>query len=194
MKSTNTKYLTLQQCIDIIEESTYGKKDRAIDITRKIYKENQRVSSISIDNEECSWALDSDQAFKDKIDALLDDDDLTYIIGSDKKDDDIMDIDGVKNEVNTKPITDKLSEFLGKNGISFFKELLETRGKLSVVIFDGPIPHPVHFREGMQVRNFLRSLEECKEWSDEDFDDKWESLVIKVLDCCSLLEKASQKE
>ena len=53
-------------------------------------------------------------------------------------------------------------DWLGEGGISFFQECLDEHGRVDPILGDGPIPHPVHFREGMQVRNFLRTRPECK--------------------------------
>jgi hypothetical protein len=42
----------------------------------------------------------------------------------------------------------------------------------------GPlIPHPVHFREGMWVRNRLRESDLTDDWTDHDFDNNWARVV-----------------
>jgi hypothetical protein len=52
----NTKSLTLQQCIDIIEKSSFQKKDRVIRITNNIYNMlGQYVRSIFLDDSSCTW-------------------------------------------------------------------------------------------------------------------------------------------
>jgi hypothetical protein len=44
------------------------------------------------------------------------------------------------------------------------------------------IPHLVHFREGMRVRNAMR-LSDCTDcWNDCDFDDHWVEVVEKVIE------------
>jgi hypothetical protein len=40
--------------------------------------------------------------------------------------------------------------------------------------------HPVHFREGMAVRNKLRDLTGC-EWSAIEYDDRWVELVLEAI-------------
>jgi len=83
-------------------------------------------------------------------------------------------------------LTSRLDKWLGKDGRTFFADVKRTRGTVLAVI-PGPvingrsIPHAVHFREGMQVRNWLRSQPECKDWTDQDFDNKWVGLVEEVL-------------
>jgi hypothetical protein len=44
------------------------------------------------------------------------------------------------------------------------------------------IPHPVHFREGMQIRNWLRESGLCKDWSDHDLDNNWHRVVNKIIE------------
>jgi len=75
----------------------------------------------------------------------------------------------------------KLRAWLGEEGSKFFSELFEEFGDLNVVI-GGDIPHPVHFREGMQVRNFLRGTGLTEDWSDHDYDDNWIPLVLETLE------------
>lgn len=72
----------------------------------------------------------------------------------------------------------KLSLWLGEEGIRFFTKLYEKHGKLAVIIRDGAIPHPVHFREGMQVRNWMRKNTSIPE---DRLDDEWEDFVIDNL-------------
>lgn len=75
-------------------------------------------------------------------------------------------------------------EWLGPEGLGFFRGLLQEHGKINVVLMHEPtepgmpaIPHPVHFREGMQVRNFLRTLPETEHWGSHDFDNNWIPVV-----------------
>lgn len=79
----------------------------------------------------------------------------------------------------------KLYEWLGEENVIYFKHLKGLTGTVSPVLKLNVkrkfIPtHPVHFREGMQIRNFLRSQPECITWSDHDFDNNW----IKVVELC----------
>jgi len=85
----------------------------------------------------------------------------------------------------TNEIVKKTKEFLGEDGLNFFKECVEKHGEISPVYMESigyiKIPHPVHFREGMQVRNFLRSTGLCNDWTDHDYDDNWTEVVEKCL-------------
>lgn len=70
-----------------------------------------------------------------------------------------------------KSIVEKTSQWLGNDGKKFFTQVLLKEGDLIAV----------HFRQGMQVRNFLRGLEECKEWNDHDFDNNWMFIIKECL-------------
>jgi hypothetical protein len=74
-----------------------------------------------------------------------------------------------------------LKEWLGEPGKQFFTWCVEKHGSVSPVYNEGGIPHPVHFREGMQVRNYLRTTHECKNWDQDMLDDNWANLVKEAL-------------
>lgn len=80
-------------------------------------------------------------------------------------------------------IIQKTKEWLGEEGISHFQQYKEKYDTVSPVFYDEKalIPHPVHFREGMQIRNFLRQLPECKEWTAHDFDNRWIEIIEKAI-------------
>lgn len=90
----------------------------------------------------------------------------------------------------SKKIVKATKKWLGEDGKSFFSGVYEKYGTLIAVWMEGGeeginkgfgIPHPVHFREGMQVRNFLRTLDETKKWDAHDFDNRWENIVLKAI-------------
>lgn len=76
----------------------------------------------------------------------------------------------------------QVRKWLGSDGIGFFSEMKKEYGTVSPVFMEGKIPHAVHFREGMQVRNFLRGLSECADWSNDDFDNQWAYLIDKTIE------------
>ena len=78
-------------------------------------------------------------------------------------------------------IIDKLKEWLGEDGIKFFMDLQEKHNTVSPVLMIDGIPHPVHLREGMQVRNFLRTIDECEAWDCHLLDDHWALLVEEAI-------------
>jgi hypothetical protein len=78
-------------------------------------------------------------------------------------------------------IINKVKEFLGPQGIDLFRDYLAKYDRVDPTFLDGRIPHPVHFREGTAVRNFLRSLEECKDWTDHDYDNNWVILIEEAI-------------
>ncbi len=94
----------------------------------------------------------------------------------------------------------QLKEWLGEDGISFFREIKEKHGTVNAIWMEGEedrqgmtelrkaihratgngIPHPVHFREGMQVRNFLRKATDYS-WTDHEYDNKLTGLVEEAI-------------
>ena len=80
-------------------------------------------------------------------------------------------------------LNERLQKFLGKKGIHFFWTLIRLYGTANPIIRrKGPIPvHPVHFREGMTIRNWLRNQPECKEWDHNRLDCDWCKLVKQAV-------------
>jgi hypothetical protein len=76
-------------------------------------------------------------------------------------------------------LIDQLREWLKPEGINHFKQIKEKYGKISAIWDEDGIPHCVHFREGMQVRNQLRIL--IPNMSDHWYDDNWEILIEKTI-------------
>jgi len=79
--------------------------------------------------------------------------------------------------------TKKWLHLLG--GIKFFKDVKKEHGQINALWMEKygnlEIPHPVHFREGMDVRNFMRGSGECKNWTAHEFDDNWIALVEECI-------------
>jgi len=71
--------------------------------------------------------------------------------------------------------------WLGVMGIRFFVNVKREHGRIDAIWMEDGIPHPVHFREGMRVRNFLRTLDECKDWDADKLDDNWVPIIEEVL-------------
>lgn len=82
-----------------------------------------------------------------------------------------------------RELIDKTREWLGEDGISFFKEMKEKHGEYAAVFtLDCGIPYAVHFNEGMAVRNFMRESGLCEDWTCHEFDDNWENLIKLVME------------
>ena len=75
----------------------------------------------------------------------------------------------------------KTKEFLGKDGLKFFKETVEKHGRVDAVYLEGRLPHAVHFQEGMQIRNFMRGSGFCDGWHAHDLDEYWVPLIKSVI-------------
>ena len=98
-----------------------------------------------------------------------------------------------------------LLKWLGYDGVAFFEMCLDeyqtlcacwdvplpgiqkhSPAKKAVKLGPGQytIPHSVHFREGMAVRNFMRKSGFFKDFNSYDFDNYWEEAVLAALDVC----------
>ena len=73
----------------------------------------------------------------------------------------------------------KLRKWLKKDGIKFFRDVRAKHGRIDAVWMEGNLPHPVHFREGMQVRNFLR---QHVKWGAHKLDNEWVGLIEKAIE------------
>lgn len=73
-----------------------------------------------------------------------------------------------------------LRTWLGDEGVAFFTEVHNQYGRLNVNWMEGSIPHPVHLREGIQIRNKLRSLTAFL-WADTEYENKWEECVLRAI-------------
>lgn len=74
----------------------------------------------------------------------------------------------------------QVREWLGPDGIKFFHDIKAKHGTLLAVWIEGGIPHSVHFREGMQVRNFLRTITNHS-WTAIEYDDHWTQIVEEAI-------------
>lgn len=68
-------------------------------------------------------------------------------------------------------IVKRTNKWLGNEGRKhFIKVLLRENDLISE-----------HFTSGMQIRNFLRSLDECKDWDAHEFDNNWMYIIKECL-------------
>ena len=97
-----------------------------------------------------------------------------------------------------KGYIDTLTKWLGDDGRKFFEDIINKYGHLNVVlpgkriIPQAPgIPHPVHMREGMTVRNKMRDMHTAMGHPHEDahwYDNYWQSAVKMCLGIPTLCE------
>ena len=79
-------------------------------------------------------------------------------------------------------IVKSLHKWLGKSGVKLFKEFQVKYGEVCPVFLGKHnIPHPVHLREGMQIRNFLRELPECKGWTHDQFEEDYVKYIEEAI-------------
>jgi hypothetical protein len=89
------------------------------------------------------------------------------------------------NTETQESLVDKMYEYLGQENLRYFKHIKGLKGKYNTVLKlnrkrKGIPVHPIHLREGMQIRNWMRAQEECKDWSCDMFYNEW----TKILDLC----------
>lgn len=72
--------------------------------------------------------------------------------------------------------------WLGEVGLKFFRDLRDKYGDEfgTACWMENGIPHPVHFREGMQIRNKLRELTNGS-WTSHQYDDNWHKVIAECL-------------
>lgn len=89
-------------------------------------------------------------------------------------------------------IVKKVFDWLGPQNVVWFRRIKRWHGKINTVLKlnvkrKGIPVHPIHLREGIQIRNYMRSFPECAGWSDHDFDNTW----TVIIDLC--IEKLPKK-
>lgn len=87
----------------------------------------------------------------------------------------------------TNELVERIFNWMGRENIVWFKHIKGLKGKINCVLRlnfkKKRIPaHPIHFREGMQIRNYLRTQPECAMWNDEDFDREWVTVIEKCIE------------
>lgn len=98
----------------------------------------------------------------------------------------------------TSELIEKVRIWLSSDGIDLFSGLLKEHGKINCCYTEKAgettIPHPVHFREGMQVRNFLRGTGLCDDWTAHDYDDNWVNVIEQAITFDDMsLDEAKEK-
>lgn len=86
----------------------------------------------------------------------------------------------------TPAMVESVRAWLGEDGIAFFRECQRDHGTVSPVLVTKlesgrNFPHMVHFREGMQVRNHMRTIPDCDGWDSNDLDDTWQAVVEQAI-------------
>jgi hypothetical protein len=88
--------------------------------------------------------------------------------------------DDKKQRAEYIPLVPEIKKWLGIQGINFFKDIKRKYGTLLAVWDEGGIPHCVHFREGMSVRNKLRELTDGN-WSSNEYDNTWVDIIEECI-------------
>lgn len=81
---------------------------------------------------------------------------------------------------NQAKLAKKVRKWLGPQGVKHFRDIKKKHGCIDAVWMEGKLPHPVHFREGMQVRNKLRELTDYS-YSDHEYDEMWVGIIEEAI-------------
>jgi len=83
------------------------------------------------------------------------------------------------NDQKSDKVALAVLEFLRKNPNLYFQftYLKNSYGKINPIREDGNLVIPTEFREGYLVKNYLRQLQFCKEWTEEDIKNHWTKKV-----------------
>lgn len=92
-----------------------------------------------------------------------------------------MDANAKKERQDYEPLLPDMKKWLGNKGLSFFKEIKNEYGTVLATWMEYGIPHCVHFREGMQVRNKLRELTKDS-WTSFEYDNTWAEIIEACLE------------
>lgn len=88
--------------------------------------------------------------------------------------------------MNKQEAIEKVRTFLRSEGIQFFRRVKTEFGTVAAVIPPNhelnelPIPWPIHFREGMQIRNFLRQITD-NGWEFDEYENGWVNIVNEAI-------------
>ena len=88
--------------------------------------------------------------------------------------------DAKKSRPEYMQLVPELKKWLGAEGISFFKKIKVKYGMVNAIWDEGGIPHCVHFREGMQIRNKLRDLTN-NAWNCFEYDNTWVEIIEECI-------------
>jgi hypothetical protein len=89
-------------------------------------------------------------------------------------------------EAMIQQLAERVRAWLGRRELRWFRLLIHRHGEIPLAVrlnFKRKhIPaHPIHWREGMQIRNFLRRQPECAEVSHHDLEDNWRRIVERAV-------------
>jgi len=100
----------------------------------------------------------------------------------------------VTDKTITPELVTHIREAIGPEGVRCFQLYKRDYGEVGPVIppeVGRPeelslgrgfgIPHAVHFREGMQVRNMMRQSGLCDDWDDHDLDNNWAAVIEEAI-------------
>ena len=88
-----------------------------------------------------------------------------------------------RNKQKTKrdEVVERVRAWLKPEGINHFRTYQLEYGKVDPVINTNGFQHPVHFREGMLIRNQIRKMFPG-DFTDNELDDMWVGIVEDAIE------------
>lgn len=94
------------------------------------------------------------------------------------------------NEDDEQNVVSQIQRWLGARGIEYFQEVKELHGTLDAYWMEPIVadyiqqfvPRSINAQEGKMLRTFMKTLDECKEWDEEDFENQWIPMLEKCID------------
>lgn len=95
-----------------------------------------------------------------------------------------------QNEGDEESVVQQLQTWLGIKGIQYFQDVKELHGTLDAVWMEPVeadmipqyIPRSIDSQEGKSLRTFMKTLDECKDWKEKDFEEQWMPVLEKCID------------
>ena len=91
------------------------------------------------------------------------------------------------HQIITPDLMNRFKKWLTPKGIRFFQLCKFLKGTVSpvfIITIGDKIkyPHPVHLKEGMTIRNWMREQPEFKDFTAHDYDNTWMMLIEKAIE------------
>jgi len=87
-------------------------------------------------------------------------------------------------------VVESIQGWLGRQGIEHFQDIKELHGTVDAYWAESGvgdlipqfIPRSINSQEGVLLRMFMKTLDECKEWEDKDFESQWVPMLEKSIE------------
>lgn len=111
----------------------------------------------------------------------------SYMAKQQKNRNELFGVPATSVKVTLERLVDRFYEWIGKENLKWFRHLRGLTGTYAPVLRlnhkrKGMPCYPVHLREGMQIRNWMRQQKECVGFDAHSYDNNWVKLVEITID------------